>query len=108
MIDATGLQHWEATPELLRGLKRGDRLLVRREPDNRFDRNAISVWLPVVNGPAVKLGYVPRRDAQVLAPVFDRGCHVAASVFLVAPGKGAIETWTVRVMLNLGGQSPHV
>jgi hypothetical protein len=104
VIDVAGLQHWQATPELLRALNKGDRLLVRREPQNKYDANAISVWLPYQNGPALQAGYVPRSDAKILAPLLDAGCHVAASLVLVAPGLKGLESWVVRVRIVLGGR----
>ena len=57
-------------------LKRGEVLVLRREPDNRHDRNAIEV----VRANGRKLGYVPRRGALTLAPMMDGGVVLDARV----------------------------
>jgi hypothetical protein len=67
-------------------LRVGDRLLLRREPGNPFDPNAIEI---VTEG-GVKLGYVPRIAARDLAPRLDGGEGIAAEItsFLPVPGRG--------------------
>jgi len=61
----------EAWPEL----RVGDPLELAREPDNRFDRNAIAVsWR------GRKLGYVPRRENAALAWGLDRGERLRARI----------------------------
>lgn len=53
----------------------GDKLLLKREPENRHDANAIRVeW----NGN--QLGYVPRAENRALAAAMDRGERVEARV----------------------------
>lgn len=82
---------------LLSVLPGGAPLMVRREPSNQYDANALQVLLPItslqeavpeeqlraaVEGfgfglaeifaqPEWHLGYVPRTDAELLAPSFD-------------------------------------
>ena len=53
-----------------------DRLILRREPGNRFDPNAIEI----LTATGVKLGYVPRRAARDLAPMLDGGQQLVAIV----------------------------
>ncbi len=56
-------------------IRPGDKLLLKREPDNRHDANAIRVeW----NGQ--QLGYVPRAENRALAAAMDRGERVEARV----------------------------
>lgn len=57
-------------------LARGTALRLAREPDNRFDPNAVEIR----DAAGVKLGYVPRALAAELAPRLDRGEAVAAEV----------------------------
>ena len=45
----------------------GDTLLLRREPDNPYDRNAICVECPT----GLQVGYLNRNLAAQLAPFFD-------------------------------------
>ncbi|MEJ0046559.1 MAG: HIRAN domain-containing protein [Rhodospirillales bacterium] len=52
-----------------------DRLVLVREPANRHDANAIRVeWK------GHKLGYLPKRENQVVAQEMDRGARLEASI----------------------------
>jgi hypothetical protein len=56
-------------------IRPGDKLLLKREPENRHDPHAIRVeW----NGR--QLGYVPRAENRALAAAMDRGERVEARV----------------------------
>ena len=56
-------------------IRPGDKLLLKREPENRHDANAIRVeW----NGR--QLGFVPRAENRALAAAMDRGEKVEARV----------------------------
>ncbi len=55
--------------QALAKLKGGDELLLLREPNNEFDRNAVAV----VGRDGLKLGYVPRFNAPAVAKVLDSG-----------------------------------
>ena len=54
-------------PSILDALKVGDTLTLRREPENRFDENAILV----LDGKEQKIGYIPERDNTVFARLMD-------------------------------------
>lgn len=64
-----GSQYHPGAREAVAKLKRGAVLLLRREPDNPHDRNAVAVH----NEIGKKLGYVPRQDAGAVAKVIDTG-----------------------------------
>jgi hypothetical protein len=53
----------------------GDRLELRRQPDNEYDANAIAV-----HGGGELLGFVPRELAEELAPALDSGAPWSAVV----------------------------
>ena len=56
-------------------IRPGDKLLLKREPENRHDANAIRVeWQ------GRQLGYVPRAENRALAAAMDRGEKVEARV----------------------------
>jgi hypothetical protein len=56
-------------------IRPGDKLLLKREPENRHDAHAIRVeW----NGQ--QLGYVPRAENRALAAAMDRGEKIEARV----------------------------
>jgi hypothetical protein len=53
----------------------GDRLTLRREPDNPYDSRAVRVeWR------GTQIGYAPRADNVDLARLMDRGTPVAARI----------------------------
>jgi 2-polyprenyl-6-methoxyphenol hydroxylase-like FAD-dependent oxidoreductase len=61
-----GFRHHQA-PTLFDQLRPGDMLILKREPDNPYDRHAIQVlWQGQL------LGYVPRRNNQALAWAMDQ------------------------------------
>lgn len=51
----------------------GQKLLVVREPDNKYDKNAIAVYIF-----QQKLGHFPRGFAAEIAPLMDAGKKVTA------------------------------
>ena len=69
-----GFRHAEAA-DAWPDLRQGDELVLVREPDNAFDKNAVRVeWR------GRKLGYVPRRENAALAWALDRGETLRARV----------------------------
>ena len=57
-------------------VKEGDALILKREPDNRFDENAIIV----MDVKKRKLGYIPEKDNIVFARLMDAGKYLTAKV----------------------------
>lgn len=60
----------------------GQALVLRRQPDNRYDAKAIEVFAD-----GMKLGYVPRDDNPVLAALMDDGRQVAARIASLRPDR---------------------
>ncbi len=56
-------------------LRVGEPLLLRREPSNPHDRNAIAVWFKNEH-----LGYIPRRENRTLAMLMDQGQRLEARI----------------------------
>ena len=77
--------------KVLDDLKEGDKLTLLREPDNRFDENAILV----LDAQKRKLGYIPEKDNVVFARLMDAGKYLIAIV------KGIEPKGTFR-MINIG------
>ena len=75
-----GAPYYEAR-RVVGGLRPGDALVLRREPDNAYDDLAIEVFTAA--GP--KLGYVPRADNEPFARLMDAGKAVTAEVISVNP-----------------------
>lgn len=57
-------------------LLEGDTLTLEREPDNTHDANAVLV----LGDGDCEIGYVPREDAQAMAPLLDAGAEAEATV----------------------------
>ena len=69
-----GFQH-HAGPALFALMNVGDRLTLRREPDNPYDAKAVRVeWH------GTQIGYAPRADNVDLARLMDRGTPVEARI----------------------------
>ena len=58
------------------GIRAGDKLILRREPENRFDENAILV----LDATERKLGYLPEKDNTVFARLLDAGKYLYAKI----------------------------
>ncbi|MCI5727714.1 MAG: HIRAN domain-containing protein [Clostridium sp.] len=64
-----GTTHIEGIEELEQYLNVEDKLDFFREPDNKYDEQAIMI--KTVNG--VKIGYVPKKDNVIFARLMDAG-----------------------------------
>lgn len=54
-------------------------VVLRRNPDNRYDPNAIEVHVPAL-GTEGMIGHLSREHAAIIAPMMDAGRHFAAHV----------------------------
>lgn len=61
-------------------------LTLRRESDNPYDPNAVSVDVRNLGNMSAQIGYLPRELAQVLAPEIDSGKEVAVVDFSYSQG----------------------
>ena len=75
-------------------IKVGDKLTLRREPDNRFDDKAILVLDPEGR----KLGYIPERDNMVFARLMDAGKFLIAKIDHIEP-KGSFRQINISIYL---------
>ncbi|MCR5108010.1 MAG: HIRAN domain-containing protein [Lachnospiraceae bacterium] len=57
-------------------IKVGDKLILQREPENRFDENAILV----LDDKKRKLGYIPEKDNIVFSRLMDAGKYLIAKI----------------------------
>ncbi len=64
-----GTTHIEGIEELAEHLNVDDRLIFLREPNNKYDKEAIMI--KTENG--VKIGYVPKQDNVIFARLMDAG-----------------------------------
>lgn len=80
--------------EALVALKVDDKLLLKREPDNRFDDNAIAV----LDAQNRKIGYIPERDGTVAARLMDAGKYLTAKVIRLEE-KGSFRQVNISIEL---------
>ncbi|TAH44002.1 MAG: hypothetical protein EYC69_01325 [Bacteroidetes bacterium] len=62
-----GFQYYRG-PDLIHSMRKGDKLTIVREPDNKFDKNAIALYYQ-----NQKIGFVPREKNAVLSRLLDSG-----------------------------------
>lgn len=67
-VKIAGLIYYEAS-QVKNELKNEDKLILKREPDNKYDKLAIEVYY----NKNIKLGYVPRNKNEVIARLMDAG-----------------------------------
>ena len=63
--------------------KPGMPLILKREPDNAYDRHAIGVWIKaktLIFSNEVQIGYLGADVAKELAPIIDKGGKVTATI----------------------------
>ena len=71
-----------AARRLLAHLHVGDPVSLLREPDNSYDRRAVSVWTPT----GEKLGYLPRIDVKAVANLLDEGFAPVSRITVIRAG----------------------
>ena len=77
----TGSTFYLNATAIIKRLRPGDPLILKREPELKYDANAVAVYSggPVELGyPPRQLGYLPRGLAAELAPLMDLGIEVTA------------------------------
>ena len=75
-------------------VKEGTKLTLLREPENRFDENAILV----LDEKKRKLGYIPEKDNIVFARLMDAGKYLTAKVKDYEP-KGSFRKISISIYL---------
>jgi hypothetical protein len=77
-----GSRYYQAH-DVFETLQPGQALILRRQPDNKYDSLAIEV----LTTEGVKLGYVPRIDNEPFARLIDAGQQVTAQIEELASGQ---------------------
>lgn len=76
---------FENRQEYIAEARSGGQILLRPEPGNPFDHNAIAVWLARDLEGAVHVGYIPKDIAADIAPAIE-GENLLGKVFEVTGG----------------------
>ena len=74
----------------------GDKLQLRREPDNPYDENAVAIYWE-----GIKLGYLPRVENIVVARMMDKGQIINALIENKQKSDDPWERMTVEVWLRI-------
>lgn len=74
-------------------IKPGDKARLKREPENKYDRDAIAVYIM-----GQKIGYIPRRHNPMIAAMMDQKANINASIAYInqeeeAEGRIWVEVW---------------
>lgn len=77
----------------------GADLFAEREPDNRYDPNAILLLVDSLSDQSV--GYINSKLAAELAPIMDAGGEVLVEVSEITGGGGEKETLGVNILLTV-------
>ncbi len=77
-------------------------ITLEREPENKFDSNAIQIVVHIkpISRKTV-IGYVPRGLAKELAKVMDAGIHAAASLVQIIGGYGYKESLGALINITI-------
>jgi len=62
--------------EITAGLKQWDLLILKREPNNPYDRRAVKV----LNQDGMHIGYIPRNRNEAIANLMDAGKHLYCEI----------------------------
>lgn len=93
-VNVAGVPYHEAAdPEVMAKLKVGERLILRREPENAYDDMAIAIH----SSRGEMLGYVPRIQNRTMARIADQGIALRGWLVKVDTSASAWEQLRVRV-----------
>jgi hypothetical protein len=76
--------------------REGEGLILKREPDNKYDRNAVAV-LRENGGP---IGYLSRDDAEWIGRIMDEGGRVDAKIKRITGGERDKPSYGVVIYVN--------
>jgi hypothetical protein len=78
-------EQYDGHQTIISQLKVGEKLILKRESDNQYDKNAVAVTTAHDN----MVGYIPRKNAEWVARIIDEGFDLKTSVAsLFDDGKG--------------------
>lgn len=78
-------------------------VVLEREPENEFDKNAIKVLVGKTH-----LGYVPKKIARKMAKLLDTNINYIADLSLDEDYKGNLNTATVNIILYYSETLPDI
>ncbi|MDD6490202.1 MAG: HIRAN domain-containing protein [Clostridia bacterium] len=79
-------KHQRAIEHLRRYDSKDIKVVLQREANNTYDKNAIAVLVSVNNSASYKIGYVPRKIAALLYEIMDNITNINASLQAIVGG----------------------
>jgi hypothetical protein len=89
-----GYQHYDGG-RIAAQLRAGDRLILRRQPENEYDEAAIEIFTET----GIKLGYVARNSNQPMAMLMDRGQRLEAEILELDPAASVAHRLAFQVWM---------
>ena len=86
--------------EEIGGCCEGENLILKREPKNRYDANAVAVLRENGN----QIGYLSRDDAEWVARIMDDGDEVEARIKWITGGTAEKPSYGMVVDINTGAE----
>lgn len=93
-IPVAGFQHYKGE-RISHLLKEGTNIQLKREPENKYDSNAIALYCD-----DVKIGFVPRDDNYTMALLLDQNAPLSARITCVDLNARAWERVWVEVEMR--------
>ncbi len=98
-FDIAGISHSKDIKKIIKDIIINDRLELEKEPNNKFDNNAIKIMINK-NGKKYHIGYVPRYYASDLSKLLDKNISYSALVKNIN-FKSAINDDNITVFVKL-------
>ena len=86
--------------EEIGGCREGENLILKREPKNRYDANAVAVLRENGN----QIGYLSRDDAEWVVRIMDDGDEVEARIKWITGGTAEKPSYGMVVDINTGAE----
>lgn len=97
ITNVAGIQYYDGLRLITNGsLRFGDRLVLRREPNNPYDEKAIEVYTPSGR----KVGYIPRDVNEVPSRLMDQGWSLYAIVKEIREYESPYNTLHIMVFME--------
>ncbi|WP_238883877.1 HIRAN domain-containing protein [Clostridium sp. YIM B02551] len=93
-VPIAGINYYIRYKDLI--ISNGDKLILKREPNNNFDTYAIEVFTQN----EIKLGYIPHRNNKVFARLMDGGKRLYAEVREVQYYFDEINEIVIKIFMN--------
>jgi len=74
-------------------------LVLKREPENPYDANAVGVYAKLERG-LHQLGHIPRGHAEVLAPIMDAGQPTPCELLSIGQAQGGKKLWGASIRVS--------